>query len=144
MRVLLDTNVLAVGAAEHHWGQDRPCARIWQFWQAKKFELLVSEHILNELKQALRTPWFRERLTQELISSLPDEVFRQATVVEMNQDMPRVTSHWQDDLVLSAAISGNADYLVTRDAAFRRVGEYQGVKIRTPDEFLQEFDARTA
>ena len=54
-----------------------------------------------------------------------------------------VASHWQDDLILAAAVSGNADYLVTGDAEFRRVGEYQGVKLRTPAEFLREFDALT-
>jgi predicted nucleic acid-binding protein len=65
----------------------------------------------------------------------------QAILVDVTHNVHGVASHWQDDLVLAAAVSGNADFLVTRDKEFRRVGEYSGVKIRTPSEFLIELDA---
>jgi predicted nucleic acid-binding protein len=71
------------------------------------------------------------------------DIWEVGTEVEITVEIQKVARHWQDDLVLSAAVSGNADYLVTGDAEFRRVGEYQGVKLRTPAEFLREFDARS-
>lgn len=144
MRILLDTNVLAVGMVGVVRGSLNSSTMIWRLWRAKQFDLLLSDHILSELTGALDTSWFRARLSVEERRDMEEELGMQAVPVEATAITSGVTSHWQDDLVLSSAISGNADYLVTRDAAFRRVGEYQGVKIRTPDEFLQEFDARTA
>ena len=141
MRVLLDTNVLAIGGAEHHLRLVRPSAEIWLRWQAKEFDLLVSEHLMEELARTLRTAWFQERLTQELLFFLPVDVRKQAIFVDVTHEVHGVASHWQDDLILAAAVSGNADFLVTRDKEFRRVGEYGGVKIRTPAEFLIELDA---
>jgi predicted nucleic acid-binding protein len=53
---------------------------------------------------------------------------------------PRVASHWHDDLVIATAVEGEVDYLLTRDKELRAVGEYEDVKIRTPQEFLEEFE----
>jgi len=83
MRVLLDTNVLAIGAAEHHLRLDRPPAVIWLRWQAKEFDIIVSEHLMEELKQTLNTAWFRERLTQDLLFFLPVDVRKQAIFVDV-------------------------------------------------------------
>ncbi len=43
-----------------------------------------------------------------------------------------------DDKFLEAAIAGKADYLVTGDKDLRDIGEYEGIKIRYPEEFLAE------
>lgn len=47
-----------------------------------------------------------------------------------------IATHAHDDLVLATAISAGAEYLVTGDRGLRDVGEYQGVAILTPREFL--------
>lgn len=47
-----------------------------------------------------------------------------------------VAKHVEDDLVIATALSGRAAFLVTSDIPFRGVGEYQGVTILTPREFL--------
>lgn len=138
MRVLLDTNVLATGLAEHELGWSRPPDLIWHRWQAKEFDLLVSAHLLGELERTLRTTWFQKRLASDTFLRLPSDLRRQAIFVEVTHEVRGVASHWQDDLILAAAVSGNADYLVTGDAEFRQVGEYRGVKLRTPVEFLRE------
>jgi putative PIN family toxin of toxin-antitoxin system len=43
-----------------------------------------------------------------------------------------------DNKFLEAAIAAGAAYLVTSDKDLRDLGEYQGVKIRLPVEFLRE------
>jgi predicted nucleic acid-binding protein len=48
-----------------------------------------------------------------------------------------VATHPEDDLILAAAVSAQADYLVTGDARLQALGSYQGVKIVTPREFVQ-------
>lgn len=141
MRVLLDTNVLAIGMSEHAWGLSQPSALIWQRWQAREFELLVSAHLLMELEQTLRTRWFAESTAPATLHNARSRLCENAVFVEITHEVHGVASQWQDDLVLAAAVSGEADYLVTRDKEFRQVGEYSGVKLRTPAEFLIELDA---
>ena len=141
MRVLLDTNVLAIGMAEHAWALDQPSALIWQRWKAKEFDILVSEHLLDEVERTLSTKWFEKRSNPGTLLRARFRLRNEAILVEVTHEVHGVASHWQDDLVLAAAVSGNADYLVTRDKEFRKVEEHHGVRIRTPTEFLIQLEA---
>jgi hypothetical protein len=49
-------------------------------------------------------------------------------------------THPEDDLVLAAAVSAAADYLVTGDRQIRRLGSYQGVTIISPSDSLALLD----
>ena len=143
MRILLDTNVLGASMAGHLSESSGPPAQLWSHWQAKKFDLIISAQLLNELERTLTTPWFRERSTPDAFYELMRYLRRYAIFVEASNDVVGIASHWHDDLILAAAVSGNADYLVTGDAEFLRVGEYQGVKLRTPAYFLRELEAQS-
>lgn len=43
-----------------------------------------------------------------------------------------------DNKFLEAALAAKAEYLVTGDKDLREIGEYEGIKIRFPTEFLRE------
>lgn len=43
-----------------------------------------------------------------------------------------------DNKFLEAALAGRADYVVTGDKDLRDLEEHEGVKIRFPEEFLEE------
>ena len=43
-----------------------------------------------------------------------------------------------DNKFLEAAVAAKATYVVTGDKDLRAIGEYEGVKIRYPAEFLRE------
>jgi putative PIN family toxin of toxin-antitoxin system len=143
MRVLLDTNVLANGIAGRVIDAKSPPARIWQCWRAGEFDVLLSPQVREELQRVLILPWFASRLSDSDRSLALAELGAFSEIVEIDVFVSGVTSHWQDDLVLAAAASGGADFLVTGDVKFRRTGEYHGVKIRTPAEFLQELDPQS-
>lgn len=138
MRVLLDTNVLAASIVGAIRGSSKPPARIWQHWLDRRFELLTSEHVLAELDRTFADPWFVARIDPGRRDEQRDFVVGNATMVTVVANVEGIASHPSDDFVLAAAVSGEADYLVTGDAEFRRVGDYRGVKIRTPAEFLSE------
>lgn len=141
MRVLLDTNVLAAGIVGNRLNWTTPPTQIWRRWQAKQFALLISAHVMKELNKTLDLPWFAARIALLDRELAMREILAFAEVIELATMVSGVASHPADDLVLSAAVSGNADYLVTGDAKFLQVGEYRGVKLRTPTEFLRELDA---
>jgi hypothetical protein len=46
--------------------------------------------------------------------------------------------------VLAAAVSADADYLVTGDRQLQRLGTYEGVRIVSPRDFLALLDADAA
>lgn len=96
---------------------------------------------MKELNKTLDLPWFAARIALLDRELAMREILAFAEVIELATMVSGVASHPADDLVLSAAVSGNADYLVTGDAKFLQVGEHRGVKLRTPTEFLRELDA---
>jgi predicted nucleic acid-binding protein len=51
-----------------------------------------------------------------------------------------IATHPEDDLVLAAAVSAGADYLVTGDKQLLRIGRYEGVTIVSPRDFLTLLD----
>jgi putative PIN family toxin of toxin-antitoxin system len=118
-------------------------ATIWQLWKENAFTLLVSAQVLEELEHTLADPWFTARIDPDVRAFLRHDLMKSSKLVEISVHVSGVASHASDDEVLSAAVSGNADYLVTGDADFLRVREYAGVKVRTPAEFLRELDAQS-
>jgi putative PIN family toxin of toxin-antitoxin system len=140
MRALLDTNVLAAGILGEVRESQLPPAEILRRWNAKQFELIVSRHILGELEQTLALAWFTHRIPATVVDRTLELLQRDAVIIEVTAFVSGVAGHVEDDLVLAAAVSGNADFLVTGDAEFLQVGEYRGVRIRTPAAFLRELD----
>lgn len=65
------------------------------------------------------------------------ELLRQAPVVFPTKQVS-VCRDPDDDKFLEAALAAEAQYLVTGDKDLRDIGEYKGVKIRFPQEFLAE------
>lgn len=144
MKVVLDTNVLAAGIVGAHLDWQTPPTRIRNAWLGKQFDVLISDHILDELQRVLDRSWFVARIDQIARDRSMEQLLRNAILIEVTTVVTGIAGHTADDLVLSAAVSGHADYLVTGDSKFRRVDEYEGVKLRTPAEFLSEFDASLA
>lgn len=142
-RVVLDTNVLAAGIVGTHLDWQTPPTRIQIAWLAKQFDLLISDHVLEELRRALGRPWFIARIDQLTCDRAIEQLLRSAIMIEATAVVIGIAGHAADDLVLSAAVSGHADYLVTGDAEFRQVEDYRGVRIRTPREFMIALDAAT-
>lgn len=129
---VLDTNVLATASLE----RPSPSRLILEAWRAGRFELIVSEHILQELAVTLRKRYFRDRLQTDEAPAVLEALEADATVVEITAIVSGVAAHREDDRVLATALGGGAGYVVTRDHGFLAVGRYRGVEIVTPAAFL--------
>ena len=134
--VCLDTNVLASGVLGAKNPRSAPGA-ILRAWRDGAFRVVLSEHILEELARTLREPYFRARLTQEEVEAAVRALRRRSRVVELTNCVSGVASHPEDDVVLSTALSGRADFLVTGDSALRELGEFRGTIVLSPRAFLQ-------
>lgn len=132
IRATLDVNVLASGF------QDTPGAPavLIESWIRGAYELIISDHILGGLNRTLQKPYFRQHMT-------PNQVDRVLAILRIRAQIvtPRVSVHGvgedeEDDLVLSTALSGAAEFLVTGDRHLQQIGNYQGLIILPPREFL--------
>jgi predicted nucleic acid-binding protein len=73
-----------------------------------------------------------------------DALKQDAQLIAITVTISGVASHPEDDLVLAAAVSATADYLVTGDKQLQRLGAYQGDTIVSPRQFLTLLDAQEA
>ena len=138
MIVLLDANVLASMALSPISGA---IARLLLCWIEGTFTVAVSEHVMGELQRTIRNPWFSSRASTEDIQSFVSFVRRHAVFYPVTTVVTGVATHPEDDLILAAAVSAGAAYLVTGDRRFRaRVPNFQGVRLVSPSEFVSILD----
>ena len=143
IRIVADTNVLASGLAGYD-ALEGPAAFVLRAWQQRRFDLVASGPILEELERTLAKPYFRQRLgpigAQRALSFVHTEVH---LVIEL-ADVRGVATTPDDDLILATAVAGEASHLVTGDRQLRNLGEYQGVRILGPREFVDWLAANEA
>jgi putative PIN family toxin of toxin-antitoxin system len=133
MRVVLDTNIL-VSSTLALMGQP---AAIMKALNDGLYELVLSESILDEYREAMGGPDVRKRFryTDAQIEKAVQAYRELGTVVEPDLSV-RVAPDPDDDHIIGCAIAGEADYIVTGDKRLRTVGQYRGIEILSPAEFL--------
>ena len=134
VRVLLDTNVLVSGLA--NLNADSPPSAIVRAWRAGRFELLVSDAVISEASRTFTKPYFARRLTLEEATNAIQLLVTHAVWTEVLNVLSGVATHPEDDLVLSAAVDGDADYVVTGDLKLQRLGTLGSCQICSPAEFV--------
>ena len=135
MRALLDAIVL-ISAAIRPSGT--PGLVISALLERDAFELVLSPSIIAEAEEALRLPKIRKYLAE------PDEVVLWLADLSARADLANdsgrakgVCRDPEDDAVLSAAVEGRANVIVTGDDDLLALKEYEGIAIVTPRVFLE-------
>ncbi|MET0064242.1 MAG: putative toxin-antitoxin system toxin component, PIN family [Candidatus Thiodiazotropha endolucinida] len=132
MRVVLDTNVLISGI----YFSGLP-GEILQAWYAKKFQLCVSQEILEEYlnvgeRLAFRYPGVEyERILGLIVENA--ELFLAA-------DLPEpVSEDADDDKFLACAIASKSKIIVSGDSDLLKVSGYSGIQVLTPRSFVSDW-----
>jgi uncharacterized protein len=129
MKVLLDTNVLASAIATRGVCTD-VLREVLTF-----HELIVSTHLLKELRQVLQRK-FRvpASLTVEFLNLL-----QQDTIIAKPVDLPDVNIKDRDDLIiLASALKAKGDILVTGDKELLALGKVGNLEIVSPRAFWEK------
>ena len=140
IRAVLDTNVLASGFVEFATAERAP-ARLLRLWREQRFALVVSAEILTELLNTFADPYFRRQLTPEQIHAAQLLLQEEAIWTPLTAHISGVATHPEDDQILAAAVSAQAEYLVTGDKKLQQLGTYQGVRMISPRAFLDLLEA---
>ena len=102
------------------------------------YVLVTSAAIVEEVAEVLSRPGvLDDKAIQKLDVERVLELLTRAPMVSPTTAVT-VCRDPDDNKFLEAAIAAGAAYLVTSDKDLRDLGEYEGVKIRLPVEFLRE------
>jgi putative PIN family toxin of toxin-antitoxin system len=133
---VLDTNVLASAVANFREPRNTPAALLHAAI-VRRFRLVTSAVILEELRRTLDKPYFRRRVSEQERQEILRIFIRRAQQVSLTIQVRGMATHPEDDPILATALSAHADYLVTGDQRLRnRVPTLSGIPLVSPAEFL--------
>jgi putative PIN family toxin of toxin-antitoxin system len=136
IRATFDTNVFVKYAIN----PKGPSGALLELWHEQRFDLVLSDEILEEIEQVLRRRKLRtlhHRSDQEIDTLMKDLKTAIHVVPAYDVDVPALARRDPDDLVLVATgKAGKVDYIVTRDEDLHSLAEVEGMKVVYPEEFL--------
>lgn len=139
LRAVLDINVLLSALIAFRG----PSRHILVAWRAGRFVHCTSDHIINGLVRRAFAPDVLRRFPDLPAPTRELETILRTTAVlipVVPEAILRVTGDAEDDTVLATARLAHADYLVTGDKGLQALGQYEGVRIITPRDFLARIE----
>lgn len=135
VRAVLDTNTLVSGLVSEHG----PPRRILDAWLEGRYTLVTSLYLVGELTHVLSYPRLADRLlmNNEEVEALLAALLSQTVVTPGQLRLPGATRDPKDDAVVACAKEGEADYIVSGDQDLLVLGEYEGIQIVTPRQFVE-------
>lgn len=133
IRAVLDTNVFVSAALSKNVSS--PTREIIELWKRGEFVLLICTPLAEEIVEKL----LDRSINADTIKILVERLAQLAEWVEIPPDkIENLLSDPEDNVVVTCAVEGGANYLVTYDLHFDSLhGEYRGVKILKATPFLE-------
>jgi putative PIN family toxin of toxin-antitoxin system len=130
MKAVIDTNVFV---SSFLGGNPR---KVIDLWKTGELTLCLSAPIVDEYTAVLR------RLGLEGEDELGEllELFARGTHLVFAAKTPKlavVAADPSDDKFIECAVAHGADVIITGDRALREIGNYMGIRILGPGEFLR-------
>lgn len=131
MKIVLDTNIFI--SAFVFRGK---AAAVFDHCALRE-ELLVSQWILDELAQKLRSKFnIKEGDVLEMLSLITEK----SSLVQPHTPLPSACRDVDDNNILQLAESVQADFLITGDKDLLVLGTFSGTRIVTPAQFLDTLE----
>ena len=103
--------------------------------------MITSQPLIEELTEVLHREKFQKQTTDEEITQLIKQIQKIAVFVRGNLPVLEIIKDDpDDDVVLATALEGNADYIVSGDHHLLDLGDFRGIKIVKPIDFLSILD----
>lgn len=131
--VVLDTNVLI--SALGWGGKPDECVRLGLRGEV---DLLGSPATLMEFARVLDYPRFG--FTEAEKTGFYVAILSRTTVLQPDETVGAIESDPDDNVFLSCAVAGDAAFVVSGDKHLLDLGSFQGIRIVTPAQFLQEWE----
>ena len=132
MKVVIDTNVFV---SSFFGGNPR---KIIDLWKKGDIILCLSKDILDEYIEVLQRIGLKdENEIEELLS-----LFAKGFNILFTTKTPKIKAvkdDPEDDKIIECAVALKAEVIITGDKALETIGEYMGIKILTPQQFLKTY-----
>ena len=132
MRAVIDTNVFV---SSFFGGKPR---QIIDLWKDEKMTLCLSDAILDEYIDVLRRIGLKgEDELEELLS-----LFSRGFNILFTTKTPKIKiikNDPDDDKFIECAVALKADVVITGDREVLAIKEYMGIRIVTPQQFLEQY-----
>lgn len=112
-------------------------ARITRAADEGRFELVLSERLLEELSDVLMRPRFRRYATEEEVEDLLFGLRQTGTFFEDVEAERSVPDDPKDDYLVALAYAANADYLVSGDPHLAGAKNTAPAVVLTPRQFSE-------
>ena len=132
MRVVLDTNVFISGIFFNG-----PPSQILRAWHSKRLQTVLSKQILIEYQRVADE--LTVKYPQIKIMPIIELVTIHAQFIDTTGIKISVCEDPDDDKFIECAIAGNCDIIISGDRHLLKIGEYRGVRIIKPREFMEKY-----
>ena len=100
--VVGDANLLASGFVRRK--EDTAPVLFLDAWRAGRFTLVVSQHLLIEVRRTLHRPYLQRFLSPAIADGFVTLLATDAVIVPITASVRGVATHPEDDLVLATAL----------------------------------------
>jgi putative PIN family toxin of toxin-antitoxin system len=134
IRAVVDANLL-VSAFISPLSYPREIVRCWR---RGDFVLVTSREIIEEVNLVLHLPRIKVKyqLTESDIQAFVLTLIHKGDCVSSQLAIKNVAPDPGDDKIISCAIEGEAQFIVTGDKALQQVKQYRGIKIINAEQFI--------
>lgn len=138
LRAVLDTNIIVSGAI-----MDRGDPfQILKSWEKGDFVVIVSEPILQEIDRVFHYSHIKNKkhLNERDIKTILHTLRRYGFNTPAEIQIEAIPEDPEDNKFITAAVEGEASYIVSGDRHLKKLESYRGIKIVSPSEFVQVLD----
>lgn len=133
MRVVIDTNVFV---SSFLGGNPR---KIIDLWKKGRITLCISKYILDEYVEVLQGIGLKN---EEELKELLDLLSKGFNLIFTTKTpkIKAVKNDPDDDMFIECAVALKADVIISGDKAVKDIGDYMGIRILSPRQFLDRYD----
>ncbi len=138
IRATLDTNVLVSAT---FWTGDS--FRILELIERGEIVCVLSSFIISEYIKVINSEEILEkRKKKELVFlKIIQKIFSESLIIEPKTELRVIKTDSSDNRIIECAVEGKADFIITNDRHLLNVGNYAGIRIMAPGEFLEIFSS---
>ncbi|MDI6892742.1 MAG: putative toxin-antitoxin system toxin component, PIN family [Actinomycetota bacterium] len=132
MKAVLDTNVIISGLIN---SEGAP-ARVVDLWVNGSIRIATSLALIQKILDVIARPKFKPLGTLNERCDLIKKLLERAEIVNPPQRLKIISEDDADNRILECALAYSADYIISGDSHLLNLGDYKGIEILSPDEFL--------
>ncbi|MBS3089080.1 putative toxin-antitoxin system toxin component, PIN family [Candidatus Pacearchaeota archaeon] len=135
MRITPDTNVLV---SSIFWRG--VSFKILEMAVREKIEIVLSEEIIGEFINVLNSEEIVDKVKEKKLelNYAINEIAAFAEIVYPSEKLNVVEEDADDNKILECAVEGEVDYIVTNGKHLLKIGEFRGIRILTPKNFIEK------